>query len=104
MVCVEFEEHRRPNESRLEPFRKQISKMRAKSWPYQRIVEWLQTHADLTISAEAVRKYCLTREITKAGEKRRTIPKPTSTVREPESDIKFSYQDSGPIITRKDRS
>ena len=98
-----FETHQRPNVSRLEIWRKEITAMRAAKWPYRRIAKWLKDEKQHQISVTAIRNFCLIREITKPGsdplrksksEGKRLPSNPTKT--SPKKKL-FDYDDSGPI-------
>lgn len=60
-----FEEHRRPNESKLEPFRDEITEMRAKNWPLREIARWLLEQKQVRAGRETVRSFCKVRGIVK---------------------------------------
>ena len=57
--------HQRPNESCLEPFRKQIAERRRLLWPYRRLVEWLGDEHQLTVDWSTIRNFCDVRNIHK---------------------------------------
>ena len=104
---MNFEAHQRPNLSRLESWRDEITAMRAAQWPYRRIAKWLQEEQLHQVSATAIRNFCLIREIPKGGTKEPTKPKPErqslpkrKPVASPEKK-KFTYDDSGPIALNK---
>jgi len=85
-----YEPHIRPNVSRLEKWRTDITAMRSLSWPYQKIASWLWEHHQLRISDEAVRKFCQVRNINK-GAKLRPMP----------SKRRFQYDDSEAIDIKR---
>ena len=114
---MNFEDHQRPNASKLEAHRDEITAMRARNWPCLKIAEWLGQHRKLTIHQESVRRFCLSRNITKGEPKAAEKPGKTShTVAQhskkpspppsPSPDKKklFHYDgDDKPIRTRKNR-
>ena len=61
----QFQPHVRPNVSRLEQWRSEITEMRSLSWPHEKIARWLLNNKQLKISSEAVRKFCEVRGIKK---------------------------------------
>ncbi|WP_411845711.1 hypothetical protein AAFN60_19035 [Roseibacillus persicicus] len=98
-----FEKHQRPNVSRLEIWRKDITEMRAAKWPYRRIAKWLEDEKQHQISVTAIRNFCLIREIAKPGSEpfRKSKSEGTRLPSNPEKDNPkkklFDYDDSGPI-------
>ena len=105
---MEFEPHRRPNQSRLESFRAEISKMRALNWPYWRIADWLRDEHRVAISKEAIRKFCASRSIIK-GDNSEMQPQPQrpkarrerSKASKPSAKPVFHYDDTQPIELRR---
>lgn len=95
----EVKQHVRPNISRLEKWRDEITTMRRLNWPNDKIAQWLHDEKAFKISGEAVRKFCKVRGIKKGQFKQRTIPKPLSprSHRNPQKKPIFEYNDSGPI-------
>lgn len=100
---MSFESHTRPNQSRLEKWRSEITEMRSKSWPYRRISLWLQAEHNLSISAQAIRAFCLRRGIMKASSSAlpnsstETSPRVLPTGQVPKKKPRFEYDDSEPI-------
>ena len=98
-----FEFHESPYRSRLEKWRSEITAMRSQNWPYSRIVEWLALYAQISVTKEAVRKFCLVRGIQKNSPSR-----PNSQARQksqpvPKRKMKiFEYKDGGPIQTKRE--
>ena len=62
---IHIPEHHAHTSSRLEPYQSIIATMRSKGWPYRRIVAWLKEEKSLTISWEALRQFCIYRQIQK---------------------------------------
>jgi len=97
---MEFEPHRRPNESALEQFRSDIAAMRSQNWPYGRIASWLATEKYLTMHNDSIRRFCIRRGITK-GKKSPPASLKQSVRSKPKK--LFEYDDSKPIETRRNR-
>ena len=64
-ASADIEEHVRPNVSRLESHRAEISLARKRGWPYDKIAAHLQERHGLTISDRAVSNFCRCRGIKK---------------------------------------
>lgn len=100
-----FPQHERPNASRLEVVRSEITSMRACNWPYSKITDWLSTNRDLSFSKEAIRQFCRVRKIAKGGR----VPLPAPTVARTSTTVsdqgmKFEYDETQPIVTRRNIS
>ncbi|MDB4265112.1 hypothetical protein N9891_00025 [bacterium] len=98
-----FEPHRIPYRSRLEKWRAEITSMREVNWPYSRIVDWLKKEAQISVSIEAVRKFCKLRNIRKPAAKE-VHSSPALQNKEAEQNgekKKFKYKDDGPIQTNR---
>lgn len=106
MIPMSFEKHSRPNASRLEPHQSDIAEMRSQEWPYHRIRKYLDEEHCISVSSEAVRKFCLSRNVEKGGgkiskvsaknpKKKRTPeqPKPTTSVDKETPDFKNMTDD-----------
>lgn len=101
---MDFPPHQRPNVSRLEAFRSEIAAMRSSNWPFQMIAGWLRENRQLEVSKEAVRQFCNVRGIGKIPApplpiSNRILP---STLKKPP--VKFEYDESKPILTRRSDS
>ena len=110
MPTERFPTHRRPNLSRLDPFKDQIATMRKQQWPYRKIMEWLADEG-IAIAYEPLRKFCLRRGIadgssskrpTRSRSAKQPSPSPPEVADEPTTRI-FRYDDSQPIQTRKNQ-
>ena len=62
-----FEPYQAINQSRMEPWRAEITQMRSVNWPYRKIAEWLADEAEIRVSLQAVQQFCKVRGITKSG-------------------------------------
>jgi hypothetical protein len=98
--------HERPNRSRLERWLGEITRMRELNWPYARIAQWLGDEHQFSITREAVRQFCVRREIPKgASPSGATQPRNRNRGSQPERDVAqaskapavFQYDDSKPI-------
>ncbi len=65
LPVMQFELHIPPNRSALEPYREQITAMRAQNWPHLKIARWLSDNHQITIHQESVRRFCISRSIHK---------------------------------------
>ena len=102
----EFPSHTRPNESVLEKYRTEITGMRQSQWPYRKISQWLLEEKDLSISHEAVRKFCKVRSIRKEGKPVSNINSKSQlpSANQPKQiDVPqvFRYDDSKPIQIKR---
>ncbi len=94
----EFEPHENPNRSQIEKWRAEIISMRSLNWPYHRVAKWLEDEHGLSVSKEAVRKFCRVRNIGK-GQGLPVLPppqRPPSRVeKQPEEKLfKFGEEDA----------
>ena len=100
-----FQPYQKPNVSRLEKWRGDITEMRALNWPYPEIAKWLLEQHQLKITSEAIRQFCNLRSIVKGSTQKRRAPRqPHAARRTEEKDTKrqFTYDSSKPIdIHRK---
>ena len=95
----QFQPHQRPNRSRLEQWRSEITKMRAVNWPYEKIAGWLLEKQNCRISAQAIHQFCKRRGISTTGNvatavhsSRKQMARPTATP----SQV-FDFDDTAPI-------
>lgn len=104
-MSEKFEPHEPPYRSRLEKWRDGIIEMRTQNWPYSRISAWLRDEKQISISAEAVRKFCRLRKIQK-GELPTTASKrqhrPRQTLIKNREVKLFEYDGNGPIETDRE--
>lgn len=101
---MDFPQHQRPNVSRMENFRSEIAAMRSSDWPFQKIAEWLRENRQLEVSKEAVRQFCIVRGINKATAPPQSVNNriPPASPKQPL--VKFEYDESKPILTRRNDS
>lgn len=101
-----FEPHLRPNLSKLETWRSEITEMRSLKWPYTRIVAWLSIEQNFKISSEAVRQFCKVRSISKEQQFKTSRSQKKELIRPDSKGInsgqnptkrKFHYDDSNPV-------
>jgi len=105
-MSLSFPLHQSSNASVLEPHRDIVVEMRRNNWPYRKIALWLMAEKNITISHEAVRKFCLVRNIRKGKDpvpvarENRTLP-----VSQPQKRLRknrqFNYDDSKPIQVKR---
>jgi len=88
-----FEQHMHSNRTQLENWRAEITAMRAQSWPYAKIAQWLLEEQDFKIGQEAIRRFCKSRNI----RKRRFVQRNPTPV---EQD--FFYDEDRPTPIRHD--
>ena len=90
-----FEAHESPNRSQLEKWRPEIITMRSLNWPYHRIAKWLGDEHCLSVSKEAVRKFCRVRNIEKGqGMSVLLAPqRPTSRVQKQSEEKLFNFDE-----------
>lgn len=102
MMKPRFEPHEKPYWSRLEKWRAEITEMRRQNWPYSKIVEWLRTEGPISVTREAVRKFCQVRKIRK-GSGKNIVPqiRKSSQPVEKSTGRLFEYKDDGPIKTNR---
>lgn len=75
-MLEKFEPYQASNQSRMEPWRTQIEKMRQLNWPYRKVADWLEENCELKVSLQAVHQFCKVRKIRK-GEVASEHPTPT---------------------------
>lgn len=88
-----FEAHENPNRSQIERWRAEIITMRSLNWPYHRIAKWLEDEHGLSVSKEAVRKFCRVRNIEK-GQGLSVLPplqRPPSRVQKQSEEKLFNF-------------
>ena len=74
MNTPEIEEYR--GKSKLEPHLEVIIEMRAKNWPYRKILEFLLVHFGLKTSYSTLHSFCTIRDIKKnSGRNKTSLPK-----------------------------
>ena len=92
------ERHQRPNESCLEPYREEIVERRRLEWPYRRLAQWLADEHQLTISAVAIRNFCLVRHIKKGEAPRTSSPRqPASSKSKTTEREAWNFNTEGPL-------
>ena len=64
-MLEKFEPYQAANQSRMEPWRVQIEKMRQLNWPYRKVANWLEENCELKVSLQAVHQFCKVRKIRK---------------------------------------
>lgn len=99
------EQHTRPNQSKLTPYKKDIELRRAKNWPYRRIIQWLSDEKRITVAYETLRQFCRVRGISKKPAitipQHRIVSVQKAHISKPKKKRIFEYTDDGPINIRR---
>ncbi len=100
-----FQPYQKPNVSRLEQWRDDITEMRALNWPYPEIAKWLLDQHQLKITSEAIRQFCNLRNIIKGAppKQKNNSPKSHNVIHPAKKKAvkKFTYDSSKPIDIHK---
>lgn len=81
--------------------------MRAKNWPYSKIVAWLASEQNVTAGRETLRQFCCVRKIKKGGNQASKPPRAISPRQKQRPTTSstgkklFEYDDSKPIEIKR---
>ncbi len=78
--------------------------MRSSNWPFLKIAHWVRTNCQIEVTKEAVRQFCKVRHIGAVSKAQPQPPIRNNGHHPKKIPVKFEYDDSAPILTRKNSS
>ena len=101
---ITFPKHSRPNESCLEPYRRQIAAQRRACWPYNTIARWLADTHELHVDWSTIRNFCNVRNIHKGSGEVGVTRTPTSRAAKTskaDDDDAWHFDTKGPLVLNR---